>query len=192
MAAKFTISDTMFTKIFFILVFVSCLYISFTITKRTKIVDIKLPVDSLSKTKPLVTPSFPVKKKVGMYTLKMSIKPHMPHFNGNYIYLITEMYDSDDQRINEFEHEYWWETGRDSDGTWTEKEESESWTFKNHQKNDSLYLEIYGDKRLSNTRYYKAKHIKVEVWEDPQASIGNTFLIAGIIFLVLFFMLIFA
>ena len=33
--------------------------------------------------------------------------------------------DSDEQRINEFEHEYWWETGRDSDGTWTEKEESE-------------------------------------------------------------------
>lgn len=185
------ISDTRFTQLFFLLGCISCLYISFNITRHTKIVNLTYPIDSLSKTKPLVTSSFPVKKKIGIYTLKLSVVPHMSHFNGNYIYLMTEMYDNDEQRINEFEHEYWWETGRDSDGTWTEKEESESWTFKNQQKNDSLYLEIYGEKKLNISGYYKPKNIKVEVWEDPQASVGHTFLIIGIVFLVLFLMLIF-
>ncbi|EAY26783.1 hypothetical protein [Microscilla marina] len=189
MAGK--ISDKLFARLLLLFIFVACLFVSFKTTKRRKVADVQLPIDSLSKTKPLVTPSFPVKKKVGIYSLKMSVYPHMTHVNGDFIYLMAEMYDSEDRRINEFENEYWWETGHDSDGTWTEKEESESWMFKNRQKNDSLYLEIYGEKSLSKSLYYHPKSVRIQVWEDPQAAVAKYFLVIGIVFLVLFIIFLF-
>lgn len=211
MALKFSgkISGVLFTRLLLFGACLACFYVSFKTTKKRRIADFYLPVDSLSKDEPLTTPSFWVKKEVGIYKIDISIHPAMTHANKNFIYLMAELHDNNEARINEFEHEYWWETGHDSDGSWTEEEKEESWFFKNQNKDDSLYVEIYGEKRLKQQGYYQrlnkandfrnlsrrsyhyAKNVRVQVWEDPQGAVRYYFIIAAIVLLVLFVLFLF-
>ena len=210
MALKFSgkISGLLFTRLFLLFASFACFFVSGKTSKKHRVANFHLSIDSLNKNEPLVTPAFQVKKEVGIYKIDISIYPAMTRANKNFIYLMAELHDNNEVRINEFEHEYWWETGHDSDGSWTEEEKSESWFFKNRNKNDSLYLEIYGEKKLNKQKYYRdlnqktkygkntyyyryAQSIRVQVWEDSQGTVRSYFFIAAVVFLVLFVIFIF-
>ena len=184
----------LFTRLFLFLLTVICIGIAQSTTPSKRIAHFLLPIDSLDKEEALETPKFPIKKSAGVYRVELAAHPTIAPTHKNYIYLMAELYNRKGTRINEFETEFWWETGRDSDGKWTEKDVSEDWLLKSRQGSASLYLEIVGEKLLTaNYRPYGRKkrfteNIQVQVWEDPQASIRRYFRVFGIVSIAILFL----
>jgi len=194
---RFSISGLLFTKLFLLVLTILCFYISLKSTPAKKTAQFFLPIDSLDKEEAIETPRFAIKKNVGVYRLELSAHPTIAPTHKNYIYLMAELYDRKGVRVNEFETEFWWETGSDSDGRWTEKDISENWLMKSRQGNDSLYLEIVGEKllkanyRRSNYKKRFTESIKVQVWEDPQGPVRRYFRVFAFIFLFILFISLF-
>ncbi|OJJ14531.1 hypothetical protein BKI52_42915 [marine bacterium AO1-C] len=194
---RFRISGLLFTRLFLLLLTIACFYISFKSAPAKRVARFLLPIDSLDKEEALETPKFAIKKNVGVYRLEISAYPTIAPTHKNFIYLMAELYDRKGVRVNEFETEFWWETGTDSDGRWTEKDISEDWLMKSRQSNDSLYLEIVGEKSLrANYRRsgYKKRFtesIEVQVWEDPQAPVRRYFRVFAIVCLLILFISLF-
>ena len=196
---RLKMGNVTFTVFFMLLSGIICLNISVRAKRAKRIADFRLPIDSLDKEEAFETPKFAINQKVGVYRIEISASPTITPAHKNFIYVFAELYNKKGERVNEFETEFWWETGRDSDGTWTEKDKDEDWLFKNRKQNDSLYLEIVGEKRLLRQAYYRERSqnrsyrykrytesIRIQVWEDPQGAVRRYFLVFGIIFMVLF------
>ncbi|HAS40435.1 MAG TPA: hypothetical protein DCS93_08150 [Microscillaceae bacterium] len=194
---RFSISGLLFAKLFLLLLTIICFYVAFKSKPAKRVAQFFLPIDSLDKEEALETPKFAIKKNVGVYRLELSAHPTITPTHKNFIYLMAELYDNKGVRVNEFDTEFWWETGSDSDGRWTEKDVSENWLMKSRQGNDSLYLEIVGEKLLKanyrrsgyNKRFTES--IKVQVWEDPQGPIRRYFRVFAIVFLLSLFISLF-
>ncbi|MEL6193138.1 MAG: zinc ribbon domain-containing protein [Bacteroidota bacterium] len=112
----------------------------------------------------------------GLYNLKLSCEG-LP--NGAYTTAFMYILDENQQAINTMGDEFYYETGRDSDGTWTESELKESKTFR-LPEGGTYYFRVFVDGPQSYDTHFNLE-VNKGIW------ISRYYLIGFIFSLMIFF-----
>ena len=176
-----------FTRKFFMILGLCCLVIPFFIKNTDKVeFSQRIPLDSLSKVKPFKSKKWPIQKNK-MYQIKFSTSFPNWDDNGNSVSFGANLVNQKKQTINAMDTEFWYESGYDSDGYWSEEKNRNSWFFKNRGKQETVHLEIYLlDKKIKPRKKKFSPTISLRIYNGAKGATKGLFLIVGLIALAIF------
>lgn len=141
---------------FFLSIILLILMIAFAIVPDKVLYSEKINPQKLSKDSALTTKSFKIPKEVDI--CRFDIVADLKREGMHWIAFDAEIFNEEDEPINSFGGEMYYEYGHDSDGHWSEADEN----IKHHFKVDSVqgqqfYAEIYAEKGLDINSANQAK-----------------------------------
>lgn len=147
---------TFVAAFFFLSIILLILMIAFAIFPDKLLYSEKINPQELSKDSALTTKTFKIPEDVSI--CRFDIITDLQRDGIHWIAFDTDIYNQEDEPINSFSGEVYYEFGHDSDGNWSEAEEN----IKHHFKIDSaqgqqFYAEIYAEKGLDVLSANKAK-----------------------------------
>lgn len=176
-----------FTRKFFLILGLFCLVIPFFIGGTDKLLfSQRIFVDSLSKTQPFLSKKWPIQKNQ-MYQIKLSTSFPNWDDNGNSVAIGANLVNQSKQLLNAKDTEFWYESGYDSDGYWSEEKNRDSWFFKNRGKQETVHLGIYLlDKKIKPRKKKFSPTIRLSIYEGAYGLTSGLFVIIGLIALTIF------